>query len=341
MFGIVKPKYVKGEKNMAVTLVKHDIKYAEAMHALSSMPQVRDALGLPAGKVEDTINFIKRECVDEEEGKTVPRVVLNEEGRLIGVTALMFIDHINKCCHIGSWLGYEFWGKGYNEEAKKAILEIAFFDLGLERVFAGARKINIRSQKAQEKLPFIRLGVEKEFPQEHSWLEVKEKQPCVLNVFERVDFVRYYTTIEKVEGSRESYLPYLLLADESEMTVRQYMNDGELYTIKCGEKLAGTALLIPQSDATIELKNIAVVEAFQGKGIGKEALNKIFALCKGQGYENILVGTANSSIDNIAFYQKSGFRMDTIEKNFFSKYPEPIYENGIRALDMIVFSKAL
>ena len=32
---------------MAVTLVRHDVKYAEAMHALSSMPQVRDALGLP------------------------------------------------------------------------------------------------------------------------------------------------------------------------------------------------------------------------------------------------------------------------------------------------------
>jgi len=44
---------------MAVTLVRHDVKYAEAMHALSSMPQVRDALGLPAGKVEDTIHFIK------------------------------------------------------------------------------------------------------------------------------------------------------------------------------------------------------------------------------------------------------------------------------------------
>jgi len=326
---------------MAVTLVKHDLKYAEAMHALSSMPEVRDALGLPAGKVEDTINFIKRECVDEEAGKTVPRVVLNEEGRLIGVTALMYIDHENKNCHIGSWLGYEFWGQGYNEEAKRAILEIAYFDLGLERVFAGARKINIRSQKAQEKLPFIRLGVEKDFPQEHSWLKMKEKQPCVLNVFEREDFVRYHTSIEKVEGSRESYLSYLLLGDESEVAVRQYMNDGDLYAIKCGETLAGVALLIAQSEEIIELKNIAVVQTFQGKGIGKEALNKMFVICKSQGFNNLLVGTANSSIDNIAFYQKSGFRMEAIEKDFFSNYPQPIYENGIRALDMIVFSKAL
>ncbi|MFC9540413.1 GNAT family N-acetyltransferase [Lysinibacillus sp. NPDC056959] len=326
---------------MAVTLVRHAIKYAEAMHALSSMPQVRDALGLPAGKVEDTINFIKRECVDEEAGKTVPRVVLDEEGQLIGVTALMFIDHNKKSCHIGSWLGYEFWGKGYNLQSKIAILDIAFFELGLKYVFAGARKVNIRSQKAQEKLPFIRLGVENDFPKEHSWLEVKEKQPCVLNVFEREDFVQYRTSLKKVEGVREDYLPQLLLADESEEAVRKYLNDGELYEIKCGEQLAGVALLLEQADKTVELKNIAIIPKYQGKGLGKEALRQITTICQTQGYQTIIVGTANSSIDNIAFYQKAGFRMEAIEKDFFSNYPEPIFENGIRALDMIFFSKAL
>ncbi len=326
---------------MAVTLVRHDIKYAEAMHALSSMPQVRDALGLPAGKVEDTINFIKRECVDEEAGKTVPRVVLNEEGQLMGVTALMFIDQDKKSCHIGSWLGYEFWGKGYNLEAKIAILDIAFFELGLERVFAGARKVNARSRRAQEKLPFIRLGVENEFPQEHAWLEVKEKQPCVFNVFEREDFVRYRTAVKKVEGVREDYLPQLLLADESEEVVRKYLHDGELYEIKCGEQLAGVALLVEQSDMTVEIKNIAIVPKYQGNGLGKETLRQLTTICQSQGYKVMIVGTANSSIDNIAFYQKVGFRMEAIEKDFFSHYPEPIYENGIRALDMIFFSKTL
>ncbi|KOS66922.1 GNAT family acetyltransferase [Lysinibacillus contaminans] len=326
---------------MVVTLVKHNLKYAEAIHALSSMPQVRDALGLPVGKVEDTINFIKRECVDEEEGKTVPRVVLDEEGQVIGVTTLMFIDHQKKSCHIGSWLGYEFWGKGYNLEAKIAILEIAFFELGLERVFAGAREVNIRSKKAQEKLPFIRLNVEKDYPQEHAWLEIKEKQRCVLNVFEREDFIRFRTSLVEITGERELYLPYLLVADGNEEVVRKYMNDGELYAIYCGEHLAGVALLIKQSEASIELKNIAVVPEFKGRGIGKIVLQMISDNCKAKGYTQVIVGTANSSIDNIAFYQKAGFRMERIEKDFFSSYNKPIYENGIRAVDMVIFSKAL
>ena len=55
----------------------------------------------------------------------------------------------------------------------------------------------------------------------------------------------------------------------------------------------------------------------------------------------MIVGTANSSIDNIAFYQKLGFRMAEIKRDFFKAYPTPIFENGIRALDMIVFEKEL
>jgi len=163
----------------------------------------------------------------------------------------------------------------------------------------------------------------------------------VLNVFEREDFVRYRTSLEKVDGKREDFLPQLLLADDSEKVVRDYLDQGTLYKIKCGEVLAGVALIIPQSNTTIELKNIAIIPTYQGKGIGKEVLRQLTEICQMEGYQTVLVGTANSSIDNIAFYQKAGFRMEAIEKDFFRKYPEPIYENGIRALDMIFFSKQL
>lgn len=53
------------------------------------------------------------------------------------------------------------------------------------------------------------------------------------------------------------------------------------------------------------------------------------------------VGTANSSISNIAFYQKAGYRLDSIQHDFFSNYKEPIFENGIQAIDLLYFSKEL
>lgn len=171
--------------------MKHREEYSEEIFRLSSAPPVKEALGLPDGTIEDTKRFIHRVIEEEQAGKTVPRVILNEANKLIGLTDLMFIDYDKKSCHIGTWIGHEYWGQGYNEASKIAILQIAFEELKLDHVFAGARVINIRSQKAQEKLPFIRLDVASEFPEEIKALEKKEKQPCNLNVFYKEDFLNY------------------------------------------------------------------------------------------------------------------------------------------------------
>lgn len=174
-----------------VQLVKHKMEYCDSIFRLASAPPVKDALGLRENSVEDTKLFIQHILDEERLGKSVSRVILYESGDVIGVTTLMFIDYQKKACHIGTWIGHEYWGQGYNDASKIAILHIAFEELDLLHVFAGARKVNIRSQKAQEKLPFIRLHVEAEFPEEHAALERKEKQPCILHAFYREDFINY------------------------------------------------------------------------------------------------------------------------------------------------------
>lgn len=174
-----------------IKLIKHDNQFAYDIHRLSQAPEVKNALGLPVQTIEDTRNFNYRMLEDEKNGKTVSRLIINEEGQLIGVTSLMFIDRAKNSCHIGSWIGYEYWGQGYNLPSKIALLKIAFEELQLDVVFAGARTVNIRSQKAQQKLPFIRLNVENEFPHEHKFLENKEKQSCVLHAFYKNDFIEF------------------------------------------------------------------------------------------------------------------------------------------------------
>ncbi|MGN7476817.1 GNAT family N-acetyltransferase [Solibacillus silvestris] len=174
-----------------IKLIPLHLSYAKEIHRLSQAPEVKSALGLPTQSVEDTENFIINTLIEESEGKSVSRIILNEEERLVGITTLMFIDHFKKHCHIGSWIGFDYWGQGYNLPAKIEILKIAFEQLQLNVVFAGARTVNIRSQKAQEKLPFISLNVEKEFCEEHSLLEQRQKQPCVLNAVFKEDFAKY------------------------------------------------------------------------------------------------------------------------------------------------------
>lgn len=174
-----------------VQLIKLNVQYARDIHRLSQAEEVKNALGLPDQTVADTHNFIQHTIMDEKSGNTLSRLILNENDQLIGMTTLMFIDKAKNSCHIGSWIGHDYWGQGYNLSSKIEILKIAFLELKLDIVFAGARAVNIRSQKAQEKLPFIKLGVENIFPDVHTFLETKEKQRCVLNAFYKEDFLNY------------------------------------------------------------------------------------------------------------------------------------------------------
>ncbi|SFA87205.1 MULTISPECIES: GNAT family N-acetyltransferase [unclassified Bacillus (in: firmicutes)] len=174
-----------------VNLVPHSLDFAERIFQLSSDEEVNHHLSFKDDSVEETKWFITHIINEEKEGRAVSRVILDDRLEPIGLTTLMSINHDKRSCHLGSWLGKDYWGKGYNQEAKEQILEIAFEQLGLERVFAGARAENIRSQKAQEKLPYITLNVQDLYPQELETLEKKEKVPCVLHAFFKEDFLKY------------------------------------------------------------------------------------------------------------------------------------------------------
>ncbi|MFC4802884.1 GNAT family N-acetyltransferase [Neobacillus sp. GCM10023253] len=140
---------------------------------------------------------------------------------------------------------------------------------------------------------------------------------------------------------RLSFFDLLLLADESEEIVNKYILEGEMYSIKYKGATAGVMLFTFHLDHVVEIKNMAISEKYQGMGIGKMAIKESFVVYRSRGFNKMIVGTANSSIANLAFYQKAGFRMSEIKKDFFKKYPDPIYENGIRALDMVLFEKNL
>lgn len=174
-----------------VTLVPLDLQYADRIFQLSSNEHVKNTLDLQVDKVEDTEQFILFTKEEEQNKRSISRAILNEAHEVIGVTTLKHINFEKKRCHIGSWLGYPYWGKGYNECAKKEILTLAFQELDLDYVFAGAKIINTRSQKAQEKLPYISLHVENKFPEELVALEEETGVPCVLHAFYKHRFLQW------------------------------------------------------------------------------------------------------------------------------------------------------
>ena len=148
--------------------------------------------------------------------------------------------------------------------------------------------------------------------------------------------------IQTIEHDRERFLDLLLLADPSQEMIQQYIAEGHLFVLFEEGEPYGVVHLIPQTNYIMEIKNIAVKEEAQGRGYGRRLLRHALEFCQRQGYEKVVVGTGNSSMNNLAFYQKAGFRFLSIIRDYFTDhYNEPIFEQGIQCRDMILLEADL
>lgn len=111
---------------------------------------------------------------------------------------------------------------------------------------------------------------------------------------------------------------------------------------KIGDETIGVMVLNEVNPSTIEIKNIAIKESKQSLGYGKSLLRYADKISREQGYEYLVIGTGNSSIGQLALYQKEGFEMKRIEIDFFlNNYSKPIFENGIQCKHMVILEKNL
>ena len=134
----------------------------------------------------------------------------------------------------------------------------------------------------------------------------------------------------------------LLLADESLELVEEYIQRGQCFVAEADHIIIGEYVLLPTRPATVELVNIAVNESWQGRGIGKQLVNHAVQHARILGYQTIEIGTGNSGFGQLALYQKCGFRMVGIDRDFYVRhYAEEIHENGIQLRDMVRLSQDL
>lgn len=140
-------------------------------------------------------------------------------------------------------------------------------------------------------------------------------------------------------SGRQALMDLLLLADESPEQVAGYIDDGDLFVLEDATGLPlGITLVLYEGDDTAELKAIAVRPDRQGQGVGKRMLRQVLDGLRERGTQRVLVATGTSSLAPLALYQKLGFRLFRIDRDFFTPergYPEEIVENGIRLRDMV------
>lgn len=148
--------------------------------------------------------------------------------------------------------------------------------------------------------------------------------------------------IRKLELNEEPPMELLLSADPSKEIIEEYLLRGDCYVAERDNQIMGTYVLVATKPDTIELINIAVAENYSGKGFGKQLIKDSIKRAATKGYRIMEVGTGNSSTGQLVLYQKCGFRIDRIEKDFFLQhYSEDIFENGIQCRDKICLSQQL
>jgi len=102
-----------------------------------------------------------RAALDQHEhGSTLPHVILDDSGRVVGrITLNEIVRGPLQSCSLGYWVGADDNGRGLATEAVRDIMRVAFEELGLHRIQAGTLLHNVRSQHVLERNWFVRYGV--------------------------------------------------------------------------------------------------------------------------------------------------------------------------------------
>ena len=122
----------------------------------------------------------------------------------------------------------------------------------------------------------------------------------------------------------------LLDADPYKKMVDSYITRSTVFEVRNVDKLVGIVALLPTRPETLEIVNIAVAPEQQNLGIGTQILDKMIAAAKTAGYSTLEIGTGSNSYQQLHLYQKVGFRMSWIDKDFFiNNYPKNVIEDAL------------
>jgi ribosomal protein S18 acetylase RimI-like enzyme len=151
-----------------------------------------------------------------------------------------------------------------------------------------------------------------------------------------------HITFQRLDNNEKIPYELLLLADPSKDMVDKYLKQSAIFTARQNGEILGVVVLFPLTAETVEIKNVAVKPAFQRQGIGSYLIENIVQVALLNNQKSIAIGTANSSAGQLLLYQKLGFEITEIRRDFFTNnYTEPIYENGIQARHMLMLTRQL
>ena len=127
---------------------------AEDLYKYASDPQVGPPAGwLPHKSIEESRNII----LTTLSKKHNYAICLKEDERAIGSISLHRKDIAEEDdeFELGYWIARPFWGKGLVVEASNTLINYAFKNLAINRLWCGYYEGNLKSRRVMDKLGFV------------------------------------------------------------------------------------------------------------------------------------------------------------------------------------------
>jgi GNAT superfamily N-acetyltransferase len=140
-------------------------------------------------------------------------------------------------------------------------------------------------------------------------------------------------TIEEYAGDRGPIRALFELAEDSREALDAYIDAGRVLVAWDGGEPIGQLQLVG-----VEIKNMAVAESHQRRGVGAALVAAAIELARADGVASLVVATAAADTGNLRFYQRLGFRLRSVERDAFTPqtgYAEPIDIDGIPLRDRV------
>lgn len=90
----------------------------------------------------------------------------------------------------------------------------------------------------------------------------------------------------------------------------------ECWVCETEQKIMGYAVLMMVLDEA-HLLNISIAKPFQGKGLGRQLLEKMMSLGKGKGAANMFLEVRVSNTNAIHLYESAGFNEMAIRRGYY------------------------
>ncbi|MGH2694359.1 MAG: GNAT family N-acetyltransferase [Actinomycetota bacterium] len=107
---------------------------------------------------------------------------IEADGALIGSCSLENFDYTARICELGIVIGdRDFWGKGFGRDAVGLLLEYAFDELNMNKVYLTVRSDNERAIRSYEACGFEREGLLRQ----HMWTDGDYRDLVAMGVLRR------------------------------------------------------------------------------------------------------------------------------------------------------------